>query len=101
MGGGAAGAEVDCFQPVLGSSSQALVLATSGPLSDAYLIAAEEVFEMLPGLGGTEQVSVRSDIVLTALESGGAVFSVGSIAYTAAFSHTGTTTTSRASPETF
>ncbi|MEO7122088.1 MAG: N,N-dimethylformamidase beta subunit family domain-containing protein, partial [Lacisediminihabitans sp.] len=72
MGGGAAGAEVDCYQPVLGSPSQALVLATSGPLSDAYLLAAEEVFEMLPGLGGTEQVSVRSDIVLTALEGGGA-----------------------------
>jgi len=89
MGGGAAGAEIDCFQPVLGSSSQALVLATSAPMSDAYLLAAEEVFEMLPGLGGTEQVSVRSDIVLTALESGGAVFSVGSIAYTAALSHAG------------
>ncbi len=89
MGGGAAGAEIDCFQPVLGSSSQALVLATSAPMSDAYLLAAEEVFEMLPGLGGTEQVSVRSDIVLTALESGGAVFSVGSIAYTAALSHEG------------
>ncbi|WP_314094610.1 N,N-dimethylformamidase beta subunit family domain-containing protein [Microbacterium foliorum] len=89
MGGGAAGAEIDCYQPVLGSSSQALVLATSAPMSDAYLLAAEEIFEMLPGLGGTEQVSVRSDIVLTALESGGAVFSVGSIAYTAALSHAG------------
>lgn len=89
MGGGAAGAEVDCYQPVLGSSSQALVLATSGPFSDAYLLASEEIFEMLPGLGGTEQVSVRSDIVLTALEGGGAVFSVGSIAYTAALSHHG------------
>ena len=87
MGGGAAGAEIDCYQPVLGSPSQALVLATSGPLSDAYLLAAEEVFEMLPGLGGTEQLSVRSDIVLTALEGGGAVFSVGSIAYTASLSH--------------
>lgn len=87
MGGGAAGAEVDCFQPVLGSSSEALVLATSGPLSDAYILAAEEVFEMLPGLGGTEQISVRSDLVLTALRGGGGVFSVGSIAYTAALSH--------------
>jgi N,N-dimethylformamidase len=89
MGGGAAGAEVDCFQPVLGSPAQALVLATSGPFSDAYQLAAEEVFESLPGLGGTEQVSVRSDMVLTALESGGGVFSVGSIAYTAALSHNG------------
>ena len=89
MGGGAAGAEIDCFQPVLGSSSEALVLATSGPLSDAYLLASEEVFENLPGLGGTEQVSVRSDIVLTSLTGGGAVFSVGSIAYTAALSHNG------------
>lgn len=89
MGGGAAGAEVDCFQPVLGSSSEALVLATSGPFSDAYLLAAEEVFEMLPGLGGTEQVAVRSDLVLTGLRGGGGVFSVGSIAYTAALSHNG------------
>jgi N,N-dimethylformamidase len=32
---------------------------------------------------------VRSDMVLTALESGGGVFSVGSIAYTAALSHNG------------
>ncbi|CAN7755933.1 hypothetical protein LJR245_006933 [Rhizobium leguminosarum] len=89
MGGGAAGAEIDCYQPVLGSPPGALVIATSGPLSDAYLLAAEEVYESIPGIGGTEQPSVRSDIVLCPLHGGGAFFSVGSIAFTASLSHSG------------
>jgi len=87
MGGGAAGAEVDCYQPGLGSPPGTLVLATSGPLSDAYLLAAEEVYESIPGIGATEQPGVRSDIVYCALDGGGGFFSVGSIAYTAALSH--------------
>jgi N,N-dimethylformamidase len=87
MGGGAAGAEVDCYQPVLGTPPQTLLLATSGPLSDAYLLAAEEVYESIPGIGGTEQPGVRADIVLCPLDGGGAFFSVGSIAYTGSLSH--------------
>lgn len=87
MGGGAAGAEVDCYQPGLGSPPGTLVLATSGPLSDAYLLAAEEVYESIPGIGATEQPGVRSDIVYCPLEGGGGFFSVGSIAYTASLSH--------------
>jgi N,N-dimethylformamidase len=86
MGGGAAGAEIDCYDPALGSPPETLVVATSGPFSDSYLLAAEEVYEMLPGLGGTEQPSVRSDIVFCALDGGGGFFSVGSIAWTAALS---------------
>lgn len=89
MGGGAAGAEIDCYQPALGSPPGALVIATSGPFSDAYLIAAEEIYETIPGIGGTDQPSVRSDIVLCPLHGGGAIFSVGSIAYTGALSHNG------------
>lgn len=89
MGGGAAGAEVDCYDPSLGSPPGALVLATSGPLSDGYLLVAEEVYESIPGIGGTEQAYVRADIVLCPLAGGGAMFSVGSIAYTAALSHDG------------
>ncbi len=87
MGGGAAGAEVDCYQPVLGTPPHALLLATSGPLSDAYLLAAEEVYESIPGIGGTEQPGVRADIVLCPLSGGGGFFSVGSIAYTGSLSH--------------
>ncbi|MNG19144.1 N,N-dimethylformamidase beta subunit [compost metagenome] len=87
MGGGAAGAEIDRYDPSLGAPPGALVLATSGPLSDAYLLAAEDVYESIPGIGGTEQSRVRADIVLCPLPGGGGVFSVGSIAYTGSLSH--------------
>ncbi len=87
MGGGAAGAEIDCYKPSLGTPPGALLLATSGPLSDAYLLAAEEIYETVPGVGGTENPEVRSDIILCPLVGGGALFSVGSIAYTGSLSH--------------
>ena len=53
IGGGAAGSEIDFYNPSLGSPPDTLVLATSGPLSDAYLLVTEELCEQLPGLGGT------------------------------------------------
>ncbi len=87
MGGGAAGAEIDCYQPALGAPPDTLVVATSCPLSDNYLLASEEIYEMLPGLGGSEQPTVRSDVVYCPLMGGGGFFSVGSIAWTAALSH--------------
>ena len=89
VGEGAAGAEIDRFDPQLGSPLNALVLATSGPLSDNYLMVSEEVLETPPGLGGTEQPTIRSDMVYSRLEGGGAVFSVGSIAWSASLSHNG------------
>jgi N,N-dimethylformamidase len=89
MGGGAAGAEIDAFVPSLGAPPQSLVLATSAEFPDTYLIAQEEILETLPMIGGTENPAVRSDIVLCPMPGGGGVFSVGSIAYTAALSHNG------------
>ncbi|WP_328976302.1 N,N-dimethylformamidase beta subunit family domain-containing protein [Streptomyces canus] len=89
IGGGAAGAEIDCWNPALGSPPGTLVLATSGPFSDNYLLVTEEIFEMLPGMGGTEQPAVRADMVYCALEGGGGFFSVGSIAWTGSLSHNG------------
>jgi N,N-dimethylformamidase len=89
IGGGAAGSEIDFYNPALGSPPDTLVLATSGPLSDTYLLVTEELCEQLPGLGGTEQPSVRSDVVYAALDGGGGFFSVGSIAWTGSLSHNG------------
>lgn len=89
IGGGAAGSEIDFYNPSLGTPPDTLVLATSGPLSDTYLLVAEELYEQLPGLGGTEQPSVRSDVVYAALDGGGGFFSVGSIAWTGSLSHNG------------
>lgn len=87
MGGGAAGTEIDCYQPVLGTPPGTLLLATSGPFSDAYLLASEEIYETVPGIGGTENPAIRSDIILSPLVGGGALFAVGSISYTASLSH--------------
>ena len=64
-----------------------LLLATSGPFSDAYLLAAEEIYDTAPSVGGTENPEVRSDMIQSPLVGGGAVFSVGSIAFTASLSH--------------
>ena len=87
MGGGAAGGEIDCYQPSLGAPADTLLLATSGPLSDVYVLVAEETYETLPGMGATEQPLVRADIVYCALNGGGGFFSTGSIAWTASLSH--------------
>jgi N,N-dimethylformamidase len=87
VGGGAAGAEIDFYNPALGTPPNTLVLATSGPLSDVYQLVIEELYETLPGNGGTEHPSVRSDVVYGSLQGGGGFFSVGSIAWTASLSH--------------
>jgi N,N-dimethylformamidase len=87
MGGGAAGGEIDCYQPSLGAPADTLLLATSGPLSDVYVLVAEETYETLPGMGATEQPLVRADLVYCALNGGGGFFSTGSIAWTASLSH--------------
>ena len=89
MGGGAAGAEVDRFDRELGAPPDALLLASSAPLSDNYLRVSEELLETPPGTGGSQDPEVRSDLVFFTLKGGGAVFSIGSIAWTGALSHNG------------
>ena len=65
------------------------MLASSTGHSDRYQLAVEEVQATVPGLGGTENELVRSDIVLLETPSGGAVFSAGSICFCGALSHRG------------
>jgi N,N-dimethylformamidase len=90
MGGGAAGAELDRYDIELGSPPEALLLATSaGMHSDDYQQESADLMETPPTTGGTQNVAVRSDVVYVPLDSGGAVFSVGSIAWTGALSHNG------------
>jgi N,N-dimethylformamidase len=77
---GAAGDEIDRFDPQLGSPPQALLLATSaGQHTDYYQLTVEDVPIMVPGQGGRESPKVRADMVLFETPNGGAVFSVGSI----------------------
>jgi len=89
VGGGAAGSEVDRYDLSLGTPPDALLVATSTPLSDNYNHCSEEIFETPPGLRGSEDPDVRSDIVYFCLAGGGAVFSTGSIAWTGSLSHAG------------
>ena len=74
--GGAAGYEVDAFDPRAGSPADAAVLA-SARMADGYEIWPDDVIDG-PGDGG----EARADMVLVRRPEGGAVFSVGSIAWT-------------------
>lgn len=88
MGGGAAGAELDRYDIELGSSPDALLLASSAGLhSDDYQQVSEDLLETPPTTGGTRGTAVRSDVVYVPMPGGGATFSVGSIAWTGALSH--------------
>jgi N,N-dimethylformamidase len=87
IAGGAAGLEVDRAAPELGTPANALVLAQSRNLTNTYLIVPEEFLETAPGLGADENAIARADMVFFAMPEGGAVFSVGSIAWAGSLSH--------------
>ncbi|WP_051579690.1 N,N-dimethylformamidase beta subunit family domain-containing protein [Pseudonocardia acaciae] len=87
--GGAAGNEVDRYDPALGSPPDAVVLATSTGLGDRYQLAVEELTGTHPGLGGTEHPDVRSDIVYFRTRGGGSVFATGSISFSHGLSANG------------
>lgn len=88
--GGAAGDEVDRFDPRFGSPPDALLLATSaGRHSDYYQVTVEDVTAMVPGQGGRESPLVRADMVYFETANGGAVFSVGSINWLGALAWNG------------
>ncbi len=80
-GGGAAGIELDAADISLGTPRHALVLATSTGHGDVYLVTPEDMLDPVPGLGGSEAEGVRADVVFFETPAGGAVFSVGSIAW--------------------
>ena len=66
-----------------------MVLATSGEHSDAYFEVVEELYFNARGFSGPADPRVRADLTLVSLPSGGAVFSVGSIAWCGALSSDG------------
>jgi N,N-dimethylformamidase len=87
--GGASGDEIDRLDYGLGTPPHALLLASSTGHSDYYQFVVEEMRGILPGQGGTENPKVRSDMVYFETPNGGAVFSVGSIAWCGSLSHNG------------
>ena len=79
LGHGAAGVEVDRVDRALGTPSHALRLATSaGGHTATYRFA---------NLGGLDDPEVRADLAYFETGQGGAVFSVGSMAWAAALPH--------------
>lgn len=84
---GAAGYEIDRADPALGTPPHALVLATATGFSDSYQHVVEEILSTDGERGGTVSPLVRADMVYFEGPQGGAVFSVGSIAWLGALSY--------------
>jgi N,N-dimethylformamidase len=78
---GAAGAEIDRADADLGTPAHALVIASSGPHSENYVVAPEETLFLHRGNRGDVNPQLRADVVFFETPSGGAVFSTGSIAW--------------------
>lgn len=89
VGGGAAGLELDCMNRRLGTPPNALRLATSENHSELVLLVNEEFGVVPPYLGGDQNERVRADLAFYETVAGGAVFSVGSIAWCGSLSHNG------------
>jgi N,N-dimethylformamidase len=87
--GGAAGFELDAYDPEAGSPPHALVVASSFDHSSTYELdfPAGAYFEQLAADPSAEPI--RADMVFFETPSGGAVFSVGSIAFCNALSWNG------------
>ncbi len=78
---GAAGLELDRYDLAWGTPPSTWLLASSEGHSDHYSHVGEEVMFNYPGLGGTQDFQVRSDLTLFSTTNGGAVFATGSIAW--------------------
>jgi N,N-dimethylformamidase len=87
--GGAAGFEIDRADERLGTPPEAVLVARASGFSDAYQGVTEDFTTADSRQGGSVCELVRSDIIFTATEAGGAVFSVGSIAWCGALGPNG------------
>jgi N,N-dimethylformamidase len=90
--GGPAGFEIDRADPALGTPAGAVVIASARGFSHAYQGAVEDVTTADSRQGGPDSALVRSDVVFFETSAGGAVFSVGSIAWCGALRQAGAET---------
>jgi N,N-dimethylformamidase len=88
-GYGAAGLEIDRCDPELGTPRRTLWLASATGFSDSYQHAVEEVPLSTSLQGGSVEPRVRADMTLLEYPNGGAVFSTGSIGWSACLSYDG------------
>ena len=86
--GGAAGYEIDRYDTAKGSPRHSVVLASSAGHSNLYDLMVPSILDTLPDPSRTQD-PIRADMVFTETGNGGAVFSVGSIAWAGSLSHAG------------
>jgi N,N-dimethylformamidase len=88
-GGGASGSEIDTVDPMLGTPAHTLVLASSEGHSNNTLIVPDEIGFHHVAMDGVQSPLVKADMTFFETRGGGAVFSVGSIAWGASLPHNG------------
>jgi N,N-dimethylformamidase len=89
LGGGASGSEIDTVDPMLGTPAHALVVASSEGHSENTLIVPDEIGFHHTAMDGVQSPIIRADMTFFETPGGGAVFSVGSIAWGASLPHNG------------
>jgi N,N-dimethylformamidase len=89
LGGGASGSEIDAVDPLLGTPSHALVVASSVGHSPNTLLCPDEIGFTNNVMDGVQNPKVRADMTFFETPGGGAVFSVGSIAWAGSLPHEG------------
>jgi N,N-dimethylformamidase len=87
IGGGAAGDEIDRADFDLGTPAHALVIARSENHTRYYNLAPEEIMYAHPTINGQEAQYCYADMVYYECLQGGAVFSTGSITWSASLAH--------------
>jgi N,N-dimethylformamidase len=87
--GGAAGYEIDVFDVKRGSPRHGLVVASSERHSNVYGIRARTVSDAVADPRPNAPDPLRADMVFFETIGGGAVFSVGSIAWSGSLCHDG------------
>ena len=83
--GGAAAEEIDRFEPLLGSPSHALVLASAVDFGPNMMKTKEEF--LATARPDPSDPHVRADLVFFETPRGGAVFATGSIAWAGSLAH--------------
>ena len=84
--GGAAGYEIDRHDFSKGSPEHSVVVASSADHSPVYDLMVSSILDTLPQTGLAED-PIRADMVFFETNNGGAVFSVGSIAWAGSLGH--------------
>jgi N,N-dimethylformamidase len=84
--GGAAGYEIDRHDISKGSPRHSIVVASSGGHSNLYDLMVPSILDTLPDPTRTQD-AIRADMVFFETDGGGAVFSVGSIAWSGSLSY--------------